>query len=213
MAYRKLSIKYQTISIKKIEATTNMNKKIVVAVVGLPGSGKTEAVKFFVKNGFTRIYFGDITFEEIQKRGLETNEKNERMIREELRATHGMAAYAILNLDKIKKAYETGPVVVESMYSWQEYLVLKKEFGDIFYVIAVYASPKTRYSRVIQRQETQQGVKRAFTLEEIMSRDKAQIENLATAGPIAMADFTINNEGNQANLNQQIEKIYQSLLQ
>lgn len=188
-----------------------MNKKIVVAVSGLPGSGKTEAVRFFVAKDFTRVYFGDLTFEEIQKRGLETNEKNERMIREELRATHGMAAYAILNLPKIKVANEKSDVVIESMYSWQEYLVLKKEFGDNFFVIAVYASPQTRYNRITKRQETQQGVKRTFTLDEVKSRDKAQIENMAVAGPIAMADFTVNNEGNPSELQKQLETIYQSL--
>lgn len=178
------------------------NTKKIIAVVGLPGAGKTEVTKFLVEKGFQKIYFGDVTFKEMKLRNLEINEANERMIREEIRKKHGMAAYAILNLPKIRKSFDQGNVVLESLYSWDEYKTIKNEFGDAFYVVAVYAPPEMRYARLKNRKI------RPFTLEESKSRDYAQIENLAIAGPIAMADFTIVNIGTLEELTSSAEKIW-----
>ena len=49
---------------------------IVAALVGMAGAGKSEAARLFMNNGFIRIRFGDITDEEIKKRGLVLNEEN-----------------------------------------------------------------------------------------------------------------------------------------
>ena len=57
----------------------------------------------------------------------ELTEENERKAREDLRAQYGMAAMAILNLEKIKQAFAQSSVILESFYSWEEYLLLKKE--------------------------------------------------------------------------------------
>ena len=73
----------------------------IVSIVGMAGSGKSEVAKILERNGFLRIRFGDITDAEIRKRGLESNEANERYIREQLRKEHGMAAYAELSLPGI----------------------------------------------------------------------------------------------------------------
>lgn len=179
--------------------------KIIIAVVGLPGAGKTEVTNFFVQKGFQKIYFGDITFEEMKQRNLEINETNERMIREEIRKKYGMAAYAILNLPKIKNAFAKGSTVIESLYSWDEYKIIKNEFGDAFRVIAVYAPPKMRYARLAKR------IERPLTPFESQNRDYAQIENLAIAGPIAMADYTIINTGTLLDLHLAAEKTLNSL--
>ena len=73
----------------------------LVAVVGMAGAGKTEVARIFEEHRFTRIRFGDVTDEEVKRRGLQLNEENERYIRELLRQEHGMSAYAELNLPKI----------------------------------------------------------------------------------------------------------------
>ena len=41
----------------------------VVSIVGMAGSGKSEVARVFEKSGFIKIRFGDITDEEIKKRG------------------------------------------------------------------------------------------------------------------------------------------------
>ncbi len=181
-------------------------KKIVLAVVGLVGAGKTETVEYLIqKMNWPNVYFGDITFEEMKRQGMEMNEANERKIREEIRAIHGMGAYAKLNFTKIKKLFETSSVILESFYSWEEYLEMKKEFGDNFKVLALWAHPELRAQRVSARKL------RPFTKEEFTSRDYSQIENLHQAGPIARADFMIANVGTREDLHQQIDKVLEKL--
>lgn len=173
----------------------------VIAIVGMPGAGKSEVARLFAENGFARLRFGDVTDEEIRKRGLKLNEENERRIRELLRRERGMAAYAKLNLPRIDDLLKKSDVVIDGLYSWEEYLFLKSHYGGNFIVVAVWASPKTRYTRLTTRQT------RGLTREEAASRDRAEIENINKGGPIAMADFTIINESFLDELETEVKKI------
>jgi len=177
----------------------------VVAIVGMAGAGKSEVALAFERNSFIRIRFGDATDEEARKRGLELNEENERYIREFLRKEHGMSAYARLNLPRIDSALEQSDVVIDGLYSWEEYTFLKTYYGENFYIVAVWASPGTRYARLSNRSN------RRLTPEEAASRDWSEIENTNKGGPIAMADFTIRNESSVENLRQEAEKIISEL--
>jgi|TARA_B100000315_G_scaffold250743_1_gene284176 dephospho-CoA kinase len=177
----------------------------IVAIVGMTGAGKSEAASLFIENGFTKIRFGDVTDEEIKKRGLKLNEENERCIRELLRKEHGMSAYAILNLPKIDLALERSAVVIDGLYSWEEYTFLKSRYGRGFCVVAIWASPKTRYVRLATRAE------RSLTEEEAASRDKAEAEKLSKSGPIVMADFTILNEYSFKNLKKEVNRTISAL--
>lgn len=178
----------------------------VISIVGMAGAGKSEVARLFAEKGFTRIRFGDVTDEEVSRRGLELNEASERQVRESLRKELGMAAYAKLNLPRIDTALKSGSVVVDGLYSWEEYLFLKQYYGDAFAVVAVWASPKARYSRLTGRRE------RPLTRDEGASRDRAEIENLNKGGPIAMADFTIINDSSLADLRKETEGVITRLL-
>ncbi|OGO22072.1 MAG: dephospho-CoA kinase [Chloroflexi bacterium RBG_16_50_9] len=177
----------------------------VVSVVGMAGSGKSEVARILEKHGFVRVRFGDVTDEEVRKRGLELNEENERHIRELLRKEHGMAAYARLNLPRMDAARTGKDVVADGLYSWEEYMFLKEHYGKDFYTVAVWASPETRYARLVRRSV------RKLTAAEAASRDRAEIENLNKGGPIAMADFTIINESSLTGLKKEVERIISSL--
>ena len=173
----------------------------VVSIVGMTGSGKSEIAEFFRDRGFAVVRFGDITDGEVKKLGLELKEQNERQVRELLRQKYGMAAYARLNLPRIDAALENTHVVVDGLYSWEEYIFLKEKYGEKFAVVAVWASPKTRYTRLSGRKI------RPLTPEEAAERDNAEIENLKKGGPIAMADFTIANESTLNDARREVERI------
>ena len=173
----------------------------VISIVGMAGAGKSEVARVFEESGFSRVRFGDVTDEELAKRGLELNEENEHYIRELLRKEYGMSAYARLNLPRVDEASKYSDVVIDGLYSWEEYTFLRNYYGEDFYVIAVWASPGTRYSRLASR------LNRRLTLEEAVSRDRAEIENSDKGGPIAMADFTIVNESSLENLRKEAKKI------
>ncbi|MCL2474587.1 MAG: AAA family ATPase [Chloroflexi bacterium] len=161
----------------------------LVALVGMAGAGKSEVSSVFIKCGYTKIRFGDITEEEVNRRQLPLNEENERIIREGFRKEYGMAAFAILNLPKIDKAITEGcNVVIDGLYSWEEYGVLKEHYGADIKILAVITSPATRYMRLKTRTH------RSLTAEQACSRDKSEIENINKGGPIVMADYAIINE-------------------
>ena len=173
----------------------------VVSIVGMAGSGKSEVANIFEENGFKRVRFGDITDDEVRRRGLELNEENERYVRQQLREEHGMSAYAKLNLPGIDALLKSSDVVVDGLYSWEEYTLLKSRYGDDFYVVAVWASPEMRYNRLAKRQI------RPLTVEEAASRDVAELENSNKGGPIAMADFTIINQSSLKDLERETKKV------
>jgi dephospho-CoA kinase len=164
-----------------------MNK--IFAVIGMCGSGKSEAVKYFVQNGYSRVYFGEVVIDEVKNRGLEVNEANERKVREDLRKEFGMGAMAVKSLPKIEKFYAEGNVVIESLYSWQEFKIIKDKFGDAFKLLTIYTTKELRYERLVNR------AIRPLTRVECRSRDISEIENLDKGGPIAYSDYLVMNDG------------------
>jgi len=182
-----------------------MNRMKVVSIVGMAGSGKSDVAAMFRDKGFTYVRFGDITDEEVKKQGLELNEKNERQARESLRKQYGMDAYARLSLPRIDAALKTSDVVVDGLYSWEEYIYLKEHYGEDFLVVAVWSSPEARYARLGTRKI------RPLTPQEAASRDRAEIENLNKGGPISLADYTVLNDSTMADIKTQVERIIEKL--
>ena len=184
-----------------------MKNPIVIAVVGLTGSGKTDATERFIERGFSRVGFNDPIYEELERRGLPRNETNERMVREDLRKSFGMGVTALRALPRVEQLVSGRKnVVIESLYSWSEYKLVKERFGDDFKVLAIYAPSEERYGRLAKRKE------RPLTLEEARARDYAEIENIEKAGPIAIADWTILNTKSRDDFLKGVDGIIDSLL-
>ena len=186
-----------------------MEGKKIIAIVGMAGSGKTEITKYLIeKLGCPRIYFGKYTFDRIEKKGLEVNYKNERMIREEIRNELGMGAYAKLSLPDIENNLkEYNFLILESLYSWAEYKIIKKQYGDSFIVIATHAAPRVRFKRLINRIDDRPIKDWA----EFQARDYTELENLEKGGPIVMADYLIVNEQSLEYLHEELDEIVNKL--
>jgi dephospho-CoA kinase len=183
--------------------------KKIIAIVGMCGSGKSEVVNYLQKTRkWPKIYFGEATFDRIKKEGLEINYENEKKIREKIRKEMGMDAYAKLALPKIEKILkEHNILILESLYSWDEYKIIKEKYKNNFKVIAVFSSPKTRLKRMLGRQE-ERPMKNE---EEFIKRDYSEIENTDKGGPIARADFTIINESSLEDFHHQLENIINNI--
>ncbi len=163
-----------------------MNK--LIAVVGMAGSGKSVATEYLENNGWTKLYFGGVIYDHMREEGIEITPASQKEYREKIREKYGMAAVAILLKDKIREAYGKGNTVLDGLYSWDEYLVLKDEFPELK-LIGVICDKKIRYDRISKRKD------RPFNAEEIHIRDISEIENLAKGGPIVFADYYIFNNG------------------
>lgn len=183
--------------------------------MGMCGAGKSIVADEFVKAGYQYLRFGQITLDEVKRRGLPPSEKLEKEIREGFRTQYGMAAFAILNLPKFDQLLKKSHVVGDGLYSWSEYKILKEKYADNLFIVAVYSPPKLRYQRLNKRME---GIKedpklryRSFTLQEAKSRDWAEIENVEKGGPIAMADYTIINIGSMEEVIKRTREIIEKI--
>ncbi len=176
-----------------------MSEHPILALVGMCGSGKSVACESFAARGWQQVYFGQVTMDELAARGLEKNEQNERSVREELRREHGPAAFAKLLIPTIDKKSTDGPTILDGLYSWSEYKVLKERYGSRLTVVAVIADRAVRYRRLTTRSL------RPLTPQQAAGRDVAEIEKLEKGGPIAMADRFLLNNGDINALQTQID--------
>lgn len=175
-----------------------MNK--LYAIVGMCGSGKSIASDYLVSKGFNKVYFGGVTMDKLKEANLEVNPENEKMMREKLRNELGMGAFAIVLLPKIKECVNNGNTVLDGVYSYDEVKILKENFPELK-IIAIVCDKDIRYDRLSIRDV------RPLTNEEASARDVAEVENIAKAPPIAMADYYILNNGNIKEYKTRLEEI------
>ena len=182
--------------------TRHPNLKIL-AFVGLPGAGKSTAVDYLTSKDFPKVYFGGVVLDAMEKAGLEHNEQNERVFREELREKEGKDFVVSRIVDQIHHLADAGQhrIVADGLYTWTEYKILKREFPGELTVVAVVTPKHLRYHRLANRPV------RPLTEKEASERDWSEIEHLEKGGPIAIADFYISNEDDIEHFDQQIDKV------
>jgi dephospho-CoA kinase len=166
-----------------------------LALVGMPGAGKTVCAKHLEQQGYYQFRFGSIVEDEVVRRGLPVTPENERIVREEFRANEGMDAIARRALPHLKAALEThSSIVIDGLYSFSEYKLLRPELGTDMVVVAIVCPRWLRYERLAARPV------RPLTREQAEARDWQEIEKLEKGGPIAIADFTLANDGDMDEL-------------
>ncbi len=166
-----------------------------LALVGMPGAGKSLCAAHLQACGFFQFRFGSIVVNEVARRGWTLTPEHERIVREEFRDQEGMDAIARRALPHLRTALEQhNNIVIDGLYSFSEYKMLNAEFGGQMVVVAIVCERDLRYSRLSQRAE------RPLTREEAERRDYQEIEKLEKGGPIAIADYTLLNNGASADL-------------
>ncbi len=179
----------------------------IVAFVGMSGSGKSVAVDYLTEKGVPKVYFGGMILKGVKDMGWEINEENEKKFREHIRKTEGNDWVVRQVVEETKKLIEAGQkrIVLDGVYSWTEYNILKHEFPGMLTFVAVVVDKKLRYKRVGSR------AVRPLNRNEIMERDKSEIENLEKGGPIAAADYYILNDGSIAEMHENLKKILEKI--
>ncbi|MDD3247545.1 MAG: dephospho-CoA kinase [Methanosarcina sp.] len=122
----------------------------IIAFVGMPASGKSEASRIAAEMGIPVIIMGDVIRKEVLKRGLEPNDSNTGMVATDLRKCEGMDAVSRRCISQIR---ETGSelVVVDGVRGIAEVECFRQEFGKGFILISMYAPIEIRFSRVQKR--------------------------------------------------------------
>ena len=177
----------------------------ILAIVGMSGSGKSVLVDHLTEKGYPKVYFGGMIYKEMEKRGLERTEDGEaeKKFREEIREQEGKDWVVRQVIEETKSLIAAGQkrIVLDGVYSWTEYKILKHEFPRSLTFVAVVVDKEKRYDRVAKRPG------RSFDAHAIRERDKSEVENLEKGGPIAMADYYILNNGTIDDANAQLDAI------
>ena len=186
-----------------------MRNEKILAIVGMSGSGKSVVVDYLTEKGYPKVYFGGMIYKEMEKRGLERTEdgESEKKFREEIRRAEGKDWVVRQVIEETKNLIAAGQkrIVLDGVYSWTEYKILKHEFPTNITFLAIVVDKKLRYERVAKRPG------RAFDGAAIRERDRSEIENLEKGGPIAAADYYILNNGSVEDMEKQVDEVLQEI--
>ncbi len=162
--------------------------KLVVGLAGMPGSGKSVVVNTAREMGYDIVVMGDVIREETAKRGLDLTPQNVGKVMLELRAESGNYVVAKKCIPKIE-AQNSSKILVDGLRSLFEADIFKEQFPT-FTLVAVHASPETRFNRLSNRHRSDDTAEIAVFRE----RDMREL-GVGVGNVIAMADQVVINEG------------------
>jgi len=177
-----------------------MNAKLVVALAGMPGSGKSLVINVAKEDNYGIIVMGDEVREEAKKRGMPPTPENLGRIMLELRRLEGEAAIARRCILKIEKE-EKQKIIVDGVRSLKEVEEFKKHFPK-FTLIAIHSSPETRFKRLYNRQRSDD----PKNWEIFHERDMREL-SVGLGNAIAMAEHLIINEEKREIVKEKIKKV------
>jgi dephospho-CoA kinase len=178
--------------------------KLVVGLAGMPGSGKSLVVETAVMLGYGVVAMGDVVREETLKRRLVLNPKNVGQVMLELRLKGGASVVADKCIPHIEQ-HETAKVIVDGVRSLSEVEAFKKHFVN-FKLMAVYASPETRFNRVYRRQRSDD----PRCWEVFHERDLREL-GVGVGDAIALAEYLVVNESSKANAKAAVKRFIQRI--
>ncbi|HKW43588.1 MAG TPA: AAA family ATPase [Thermoplasmata archaeon] len=158
----------------------------VVCVTGMPGCGKEELLTVAEDLRFSIVRMGDVVREEARRRGLPITDASVGGMAHAEREAHGYGVWAERTLPRIRGER----VLVEGLRGRAELVVFRKAFGEELLVLAVHASPKTRYERMRRRGRSDD----VGSYEAFLARDIREL-GWGLGDAIATADIMLVNEG------------------
>ena len=163
-------------------------EKTGIGVVGLPGSGKSIVAEVAKAYSIPTVIMGDIIRQLCIDNELESNSENIGTIMVNIRKEEGMNAVAKRTLPKIAEVKEN-VVVIDGLRSYEEVELFRENLKK-FIILAIHASPRTRYMRINERGRLDD----TKNLKAFQDRDEREIR-AGIAKIVALADIMFVNEG------------------
>lgn len=189
---------------RKVGPPPMMRQKII-AVVGMPGSGKAIVSKVASSRGIPVLVCGDVVREETKKRGLAPTPENTGKVMLAIRQEEGPAVVAKRLIPKI--ASSAAPLlVVEGVRSMAEVEALRRD--HLVAIVAVHSSPETRYERLVARGRSDD----PKSWEEFADRDAREL-GVGIGDVIALAQEMLINETSFEDMSAASEAVLSRVIQ
>jgi dephospho-CoA kinase len=159
----------------------------VIGVVGLPGSGKSEAANVASEIGVPVVTMGDVIREECRERGLDPATEHG-AVAKALRKENGPGAIAERSLPLIREQ-DGDTVLVDGIRSDVEVERFRDAFGESFVLVEIDAPFETRAKRLDLRGRDADAEDGGESLAERDERERG----FGMGEAMAMADITIEN--------------------
>jgi dephospho-CoA kinase len=173
----------------------------LIAFVGMPASGKSEAAAIAKKLGIPVVNMGDVVREETARRGLPPTDENIGGTGTALRREEGMDVIAKRCVPKIH-AIRSKVIVVDGIRNINEIEYYKKEFGTDFKLIAINTPFDIRFERVKKRARSDD----MKSMEELKRRDERE-KGWGLDRAIEKADINIDNTGTIEKFKEKMEQL------
>ncbi len=135
----------------------------VVAVCGMPGSGKGEFAEVIAQQGVPVLSMGDMVRAEVRRQELEESPGIFGEIAAQLRAEYGEDVLAVRLADAVDALLLKHPMVlIEGMRGTAERTVFLARWPLEFTSLAVEASPDVRFTRIQHRGRSEDGNRASF---------------------------------------------------
>jgi len=177
--------------------------KTVIVIVGMPGAGKSLASSVAAKRGVPVFVSGDIIRAEAKRRNLTPSRKNIGRIMLEIREEEGMGAVAKRLAPLIDKI-DGNIFVYEGARNIEEIEELNKKYS--VFTIAIHASPKSRFQRLLRRGRSD----RPRNWADFLERDERELK-VGVGKLIAIADRVVENEDTKYDLKRRTSRLLKTL--
>jgi dephospho-CoA kinase len=175
----------------------------IIGLVGLPGSGKSEAAAVASEHDIPVVTMGDVIREECRDRGLDPA-SDHGTVAKALREENGPGAIAERSLPVIEEKLEANEtVVVDGIRSGFEVAQFREAFGDGFLLVSIEAPFETRAERLDLRGRDADASDGGESLED---RDARELD-FGMGKAIEQADLTVENTHSLELFREQIREI------
>lgn len=161
----------------------------VIATTGMPGSGKSLAVEVAEELSIPVLQMGDLVRGETADRDLEPSPEAFGEVASQMREEEGADVWAQRTLERLE-GIDAEPVLIDGVRNLEELTTFRKALGDDLLLVAILASPETRYERLAERGRAEDTDDR----DTLLDRDLREL-GYGLGDVIAMADVYIENEG------------------
>ncbi|MEE2811689.1 MAG: AAA family ATPase [Candidatus Thermoplasmatota archaeon] len=162
----------------------------IVAVVGMPGSGKGVLARVAADAGIIVFSMGDIVREALLQSQLDETPENVASTALSIREKHGEAIVAHRMLPRIQAIEGDDLILIEGVRQSIEMDVFREAFGDDFTILAIQADARVRSHRIAGRGRGEDG-----TSDDILKRDMRETD-WGLPELIKSADETLVNDVN-----------------